>query len=171
MFHCHYSWPRKVGQRQQRRICILNVIVGEFFTVQLLSRGDAVLRGVRLSIEGRALVAVLPVTQILLVDIGRCVRRWEFILSEVSRNLHVVSGGRAEHLGGEALPQPRIICINASEHGSVVCRINHRPNGGRVLGRSPQSGRSADVNLFNCVRPRHVSAVNGFSKRIEVHTH
>ena len=154
------------------------VVVAHGFAVQQLGLGDSLRTG-RIGVEGRGLVGVLAVAQVLLLHPGRSQPVREPI---PSRGGHggphpgghgdVVGGGVTESLGGEVaalLEGETTLGEGGQDSGVLRCGGDHRDT--RVVLRGGTHHRGpADVDLFNAfVDPG--TGCDGGLERVEVHRH
>jgi hypothetical protein len=129
----------------------------------------------RLAVEGRALVRVLPVAQLVdLFEHDRQAAREDVAgdLVEVGGDLGVVRGDRAERLGRESCPQLGARVAKAPDllhDRRVMGRVGHGRDTGGVACRGAEERHPADVDhLDDFVEPNEPGADFG-GERLDVH--
>ena len=176
VLHGHHRRAVEFAQDLQCGICILYIVVRQFFTMQLLSpcHGKALLLA---GIESSFLMRVLTIAQRLLLGEGK---RQVFrlflthLLGQIGGDISVVSGSVAENLGSQTTARFQCsvaVSLEFFQHGGIVGIVDHYRHESMVLGRTAQHGRSADVDVFNGILKRSSLFLNSLLERIEVHHH
>jgi hypothetical protein len=160
------------------------VVVGELLALELPGRGEAVLGGVGLPVEGGLLLRVLSVAQVLrlgeahgegLGELGG-IRVGGLLgedLLEVARDRAVVGARGLEHLEREpATGRERggaAVGAHLGEDGIVVRGIGDDGDRLVVLGGGAQHRGAADVDVLDGVGERDVGLGDGLLELVEVH--
>ena len=155
-----------------------NVVVGQFLAMKLFSCSNAAF-GFRILIECSFLMRVLAVTEILELDEGFAIyiRQTVFIsvhfLGEVVCNGTVIEAGVKECFSGQFQTEIFIqgIILNPFQDFAVLGWIHHDGHVFVVLCCRTNHGRTADIDIFNGFCSGYVWFGNGFTERIEVHSH
>ena len=131
--------------------------------------------GVDGSVEGRRLVRVLTVAQRLgQRSAERAIPRrpLEGDIGEVIGDEGIVGGRTGKGLLGQGAPKHEsgapIVAIHFGPEGVVIGDVHHHGHIAMVLGRAPDHGGSADVDILDAVFRRPAARHRGL-ERVEVH--
>ena len=186
VFDDSQSGSGEVARDPPGSVQIQDVVVGKGFALQQVTTQWA--RSFAQAVESGLLMRILPVAevgQLGQVEVQRggegrfintYVRSGCFLEmgGQVAADGGIVAGRVAEGLqcqvtansGGEVT-----VLSQLGQDGSVVGGIGHHSNGGEVLGRRPQQGHAADVNLLDGLSERCPRPGNGLGEGVEVDGH
>ena len=152
------------------------VVVGEFFALDLFGGGER--RACRLAagVEGRLLVRVFAVAQdavqlvVGVVVLREAVRLRAKARGEVVGDGTVVVGGVVEGFGHQALAQFEVkgAALNGGDDFGVVGRADDDADGFVVFRRRAHERRAADVDVFHRFFQGNARLVDGFAEGVEV---
>ena len=158
----------------QGGIGILDVIVRQFFAVQLTGRGQGIGHGDGTAEELGVLMRVLAIPQgLFLVEGQEELLRQAGLGTHIGRDGHIVFGrvgiglggkGQAGFAGGVAGR------FNFLKHSGIVGRIHDHGHALPVLGGAAQHGRTADVDVLHGIFHGHIGFGDGLAEGIQVHT-
>ena len=156
------------GDEISRRADVQNVVKRKFLPVQFLEVPFEI------AVERGGLMRVLPVTQARHERERKRKRRFgRLLLVQESSNRAIVVGGLDKRLNGEAFAQfqRRLAPVIAHrfQDGVVIARVHHHGDRFVILGRAPNHGGPADIDLFDGFRQGDVRFRDRRFKRIEVH--
>jgi hypothetical protein len=172
------AFPRRVG--------VGDVVVRQLLALHLGVGGDGAGRGAGLAVEGRGLVGVLAVAEVLHLVEGQLealrVGHLAAVLregGEVVGDGRVVAGGVGEGLAGEVeaglVAQRAGVGLQFGDDGRVVGRFGHDADAAGfvavVLGRCADHGRAADVDVLDGVFQGAVGLGDGGLEGVEVDHH
>src|ERR1051325_1001728 len=179
VLHDHAGRVGKALHALPRGVGICDVVVGQLLALHLAVGGDATRGGPFISIEGRALVRVLAVAQVLeLLELQvEHVRIFLSAVRAVERG--EVVGDRAivrrrvrEHLCRELEARRRRHFARRAhliQHPRIIRRADQHGAPGVVLGRGAQHGRSADVDVLDRVFEAALRIGHRSLERVEIH--
>ena len=173
MLEGHAERLLEVAKHVQCRVCVLDIVVGEFLSLNLLGECQRERSGLESGIEPGALVRVLAVAQTLL----------EIVLQEE----FLVQAGLCAHIGGDAgiilgcvrvglgrqlqasLVRGLAIRAKLRQHGIIIRRITDDSHILPVLSGAAHHRRTAYVDVLDGVFHRDSFLRYGLAERIEVH--
>ena len=163
----------EVPQDVQGRIGVLDVVVGEFLSLDLAGESEREGNRIEAGVELGALMRVFAVAESLL----EIVFEEEFfvqsrLLAHILRDAAVVLGRMGISLGGKlkARFRRRIpLLADFSEDGIVIGRIADDGDVPPVLGGAADHGRAADIDILDGVLEGDSFLRDGLAERIEVH--
>ncbi len=143
------------GNALERRVGIVDVVVGELPALQLAGSGHAATQ-VGSAVECRRLVRVLAVAQRLdQLPCERTICRCGVgqLLREPIGDCGIVGGGAGIGLGGELASQRQrgraVVPVELREHGRIVVGIDDDHHVLVVLGGGADHGRPSDVDILD----------------------
>ena len=150
---------RGFGERTgdfQRGIEVENIVIGKFFSVKLFGIRDASLGAERVAIEGRGLVRILAIAQILQfaeADTEGVGIRFK-ILAEPRRDGRVIGGGVGDDFSREMLADAEFGVVIEGRikqrfEGLVVALLGNHSHIAEVLRRRAEQRNAADINLLD----------------------
>ena len=143
----------EVGDQLEGGVGVVDVVVGERFSLQLPGLGDA-RAGLGGEVERGRLVRVLAVAQPLAQPpgddqaVGKVVAR---VLRVERGDRRVIGGGAGEGARGKPCAQGarNAALLQRSQHGAVIGRVGEDRDPGGVLGRGADHGRPADIDVLD----------------------
>ena len=155
-------------------ISIFDVVVGQFFSVQLDRARDRERYSQWFLVESRCLVAVFSVTQALFQIISHCqFFRFGFAdhIGQVLGDQSIVAGCMTEHFCSQSLA-----CFESRFAGSfqfgkdffIVDRIGQNSYARVVLSRAAEHAWAADVDVFDGISQSHIVFADGFFEWVQV---
>ena len=135
--------------------------------------------GFGILVEGCFLVGIFAVAEVLdfyegfAVNIRQCVLVAVHFFGEVVCNSAVIETGVEECFSGKLQTEIFVQCVilNPFQNFAVLRRIYHDGDVFVVLGSGAYHGGAADINIFNGFSSGDAGFCNGFTERIEVHSH
>jgi hypothetical protein len=156
----------ELGHQAPGRVEVEDVVERELLALQLARRRHRVERRAEIAVEGRALVRVLAVAQVLhlleaqveavrerLVGLGRHEAPVAHLdLREVGRDRGLVAAGVPERLLREVEPRRRVdpaLAVELLQQQRVVGGVDHHRHRREVLGRRAHHRGAADVDVLD----------------------
>ncbi len=142
------------------RIQVEKIVIGKFLALELSCRNDVPGPDPALAVKRRRLMRVLAVAKLLdflerrLKD-GRKSRLRAQVFRKIFRDQRVVARGHGEGVAAQpeaGLPgQGAAVFPHFPEDGFVIPRADHHGHVVEVLGRRPDHGGAADIDVFHGV--------------------
>src|SRR4029077_4389470 len=138
------------------RVCVVDVVVGEFFSLKL-NRGGYAEAFLARRVEGRLLMWVLAIAELLAQRSGKAaptggsgVARFRGLFCKPSGNGRIIGGGAGESDLGESFARLRADAtgFHLRQNGKIVLRIDDHRDPFMVLGGGADHGRPADVDIL-----------------------
>ena len=164
-------------EQAPRGVEVEDVVERERAAVELRHPREHVRPGPDLHVERRLLVRVLAVGQVeeLLVRHHPVLGELLVPIAEPAADRRVVAGGEGERLVRE--PVARLArdaaagLLELGQHRVVALGLHHHGDGAVVLGRRPDHGRAADVDVLDRVGLGHRLPRDRALERVQVHAH